>query len=257
MELWKKLSNVADSFKSPMLTADGKTLTNVNPHEAVRRMTDIFGPCGTGWGFDAGEFSDLGDIVQVKVTVWYRPHLVDEKTGADIVAKVSAWGGTVRCKGDSDLFKKAVTNGFSKAVSYLGYASEVYLNAAPTCEPVREPVQPAAPDPAPAEAPDPTNWQPLADAYRKAKLPDYGVRYRWRVKGSKMSFWTDKVPNGAWNILKAAGFKVHAGPHGGKVVYLLVPLDAVKKHCAAVLPVEAAASGLPPLADAQAHHPVQ
>jgi hypothetical protein len=237
-----------------MITSDGKTLTNVNPHEAVRRMTEIFGPCGTGWGIDAENFTELGDIVQVKVTVWYRPCLMDEQYPKDDVAKVSAWGGATRYKGDFDLFKKAATNGFSKAVSYLGYASEVYLNAPPPGDPVRETEAAATPEQiaaslSPATLPDPENWQPLADAYRKAKLPDYGIRYRWRLKGNAMSFWTDKVPNGAFYILNAAGFKVHSGPHGGKVVYVLVPLTAVKKHYATVQSVTAAASGLPPHAD--------
>jgi hypothetical protein len=247
-----------------MVMSDGKTLTNVNPHEAVRRMTTVFGPCGTGWGIDTENVTELGDIVQVKVTVWYRPYLLDEKYSKEDVAKVSAWGGTTRFKGDSDLFKKAATNGFSKAVSYLGYASEVYLNAPPPGGPAKEPV-PDTPAPEqtatalpPAELPDPENWQPYADAYRKAKLPDYGIRYRWRVKGNAMSFWTDKVPNGAFNILKAAGFKAHSGPHGGKVVYILVPLTVVKKHYATVQSFDSAASGIPPhAADAQSRPPLQ
>jgi hypothetical protein len=242
-----------------MVTSDGKSLTNVNPHEAVRRLTETFGPCGTGWGMNAGDFTDLGDIVQVKVTVWYRPYLLSDKSVKDEVAEVSAWGGTVRFKGDSDLFKKAVTNGFSKAVSYLGYASEVYLNAAPLSDPVREPETkaPGTEPPASVQSPDPENWLPLVEAYRKAKLPDYGIRYRWRIKGSMMSFWTDKVPNGAWNILKSAGFKVHSGPHGGKVVYVLVPLDEVKKHYATLRTAQANAAGFPHNAEVSSESPLQ
>jgi hypothetical protein len=58
--------------------------------------------------------------------------------------------------------------------------------------------------------------------------------------------------------LKAAGFKVHSGPHGGKVVYILVPLTEVKQHYATVQSMSAAASGIPPHADdAQSRQPLQ
>jgi hypothetical protein len=72
-----------------------------------------------------------------------------------------------------------------------------------------------------------------------------------------MSFFTHKVPTGAWNILKAAGFKYHSPPHGGKVVYILVPLTEVKNHYATAQPLDAAAPGLPPHADAAQGAPLQ
>jgi hypothetical protein len=229
MSLWDKLSGISDEFKSAMLTADGKELTNVNPHEGIRRMTGVFGPCGTGWGIIPGEISDLGDILQIKVTVWFRPHCLDAKYPFDVRSEVTAWGGVVRFKGDFDLYKKAMTNGISKALSYLGFASEVYLspNVPGPDHAEKTPKVPASGQV--EDFPDPDDWQPLADVFRKNKLPDYGVRYKWRVKGEQMSFWTEKIPNGAWDILKSAGFLAHTGPHGAKILYLLVPLKEVKR----------------------------
>jgi hypothetical protein len=240
VNLWSELSNIPDTFKTSMVTQDGKTLTNVNPHEAVRRMTKIFGTCGVGWGIEPGDVTDIGDVVLIKVKVWFRPHSLDPSRSPEETAHVAAWGGVLRVKGDVDLFKKAMTNGFSKAISYLGFASEVYLDEKKEIPDADKPTSdehPAAaatvspsPSPQPPSLPDPKDWQPYADVYRKTKLPDYGIRYRWRIRGTHMSFWTDKVPNGAWDIMRDAGFKVHTGPHGGRVSYLLVPLSEVREN---------------------------
>jgi hypothetical protein len=236
--LWERLSNVPDHFKTPMVTAEGKPLTNVNPHEAVRRMTEIFGPCGSGWGIKSGQVMDLGDILQMEISVWYKPFILglDFSNDPSQIATVVAWGGVKRDTGDPDLYKKMFTNGFSKAVSYLGFASEVYLqknNPNPAADPV---APPASPPPPPPSAPHfvhsdetPRDWAPLADYYISTKLPSL-CHWKWRIKDEGvMSFSTVAIPNGAWNVLAQHGFKLHKGKNGEKTFFHIVPLTEVQE----------------------------
>jgi hypothetical protein len=229
--LWDRLSNVDQKFKTPMITADGKTLTSVNPYEAVRRMTEIFGPCGVHWGIQSGRIMDLGDTCQMEVTVWYKPERIGLAPDPSQTVTVVGWGGVRRDPNDPDLYKKMFTNGFSKAMSYLGFASEVYFETQGTngTQP-DSPKSPSPPPPAPHKfvhtEETPREWKPLVDYFIETRLPALGIEWKWRVKGTdKISFYAEKYPNGTWEILKACGFQYDKAR---KTHYTLVPMDEVK-----------------------------
>ena len=51
-EYWDKLNET-----NPALTKEfnkfGKTLTTIDPHYQIMKMTEVFGPVGKGWAYDS------------------------------------------------------------------------------------------------------------------------------------------------------------------------------------------------------------
>ena len=105
------------------------------PHWVVQRLTEIFGPCGLGWGnkiLSSTIHPPLGEgktaIHSAHVGLWYvadgvRSELV-EAIGATEFSGVRKNGTPYA---DDDAFKKSVTDGLVKAASLLGVAGEIFM----------------------------------------------------------------------------------------------------------------------------------
>lgn len=131
LKYWNKLC-VTDPDYVTYVNFGSFKYHSVDPIHRAKMMTEMFGPCGTGWGFDA-KHSDIhlpnGSIVAVSdVTLWYMPD-----GGADRLDRVEF--GPIRCteqaigengKLDPDAWKKATTDAIGKAMSYIGMSADVY-----------------------------------------------------------------------------------------------------------------------------------
>jgi hypothetical protein len=110
----------------------GKTYSgnSPKPYYIIRRLTETFGACGTGWGFDIKEqdYKVFGDttIHVARVRLWYvrddkRGEV--EQIGQTKMAYTSAAGKLIV---DEDAPKKSVTDALIKCASYLGFAGDIF-----------------------------------------------------------------------------------------------------------------------------------
>lgn len=101
------------------------------PYWIVERLTDEFGPCGIGWGFQIinerfERFSETDSLHIAAVRLWYvmdgvRGEL--EQIGQTKASYMSSKGSFML---DEDAPKKSVTDALVKCASYLGFAGDIF-----------------------------------------------------------------------------------------------------------------------------------
>ena len=101
------------------------------PFWIVERLTDEFGPCGIGWGFQIinerfERFSETDSLHVASVRLWYvldgvRGEL--EQIGQTKASYMSSKGSFML---DEDAPKKSVTDALVKCASYLGFAGDIF-----------------------------------------------------------------------------------------------------------------------------------
>lgn len=178
--------------------------TSIDSYYTIKRATEVFGPLGEGWGFDA-RYSFRADVVICRCSIWYKTQAGRSEsftvcTMNQLVTTDKAGKRHV----DEDAAKKALTDAITKGLSYLGFSADVFEGlfddnryvaalreakaqqeqkaAAPKAEakPKPAPARKAAEEPAPAagapKSPLPDDWKTAdegqwatwADAFVKA-----------------------------------------------------------------------------------------
>lgn len=118
--IWDKLARPDPKALSPFTRSGGFKGTAVNPMHTLHTVTEIFGPCGTGWGMTKPEFQVVNGNVYCTVGVWY------EQDGA--MEPIWGVGGeTLTGRGDDEAFKKAYTDALGNALKHLGANADIYF----------------------------------------------------------------------------------------------------------------------------------
>lgn len=129
MELWRSVC-VTDPKAVKPITGKQYKGNSPKPYWVIQRATEVFGPCGLGWGVQilSERFERFGDealhIAHVKV--WYmqdgkRGEI--EQMGQTRAAYISAAGKHIV---DEDAPKKSATDGMVKCLSMLGFAGDIF-----------------------------------------------------------------------------------------------------------------------------------
>lgn len=140
--LWEKVEKTDPNFTKEFTGVGGFSGTAICSAYLAKKATEVFGPCGIGWGFDLedekyvsgyplgfdAEGNSIGTTVVhvVRIKLWY---LLDGKRG-----EVTQFGQTTfvgRNKNglfhDEDAPKKSITDAISKCLSLLGFSADVHL----------------------------------------------------------------------------------------------------------------------------------
>lgn len=127
-DIWKKLSKTDPQHTSRFKRPGGFSGTAIKPIWAIKRMTEQFGDCGTGWGINPPSFHvedcQVEKAVYCTVTVWYQQqNQVVVGVGGDKIITESKYGKRV----DDEAFKKAYTDAVMNALKYLGVGADVHM----------------------------------------------------------------------------------------------------------------------------------
>jgi hypothetical protein len=126
MHIWNQVCETDPDFTKEVGFRGG--FTSIDPQYQLQRMTETFGPCGKGWGYEAEDqeirLDDENIIAKVTVRVWWR----DKDDEIRFLGPVSTTamlvdGGRV----DLDACKKATTDALTKSYSRLGVNADVFL----------------------------------------------------------------------------------------------------------------------------------
>lgn len=123
--LWERLCNIHKDFTSPF-ERNGKSFTSISHVHGRALMTAIFGPQGTGWGYEISDWTERRGILSCMVTLWYKPGLVSSAYDSEQVAMVSEYGGTRLDNEDDDVCKKTVTDALSRCFMALGHGADIH-----------------------------------------------------------------------------------------------------------------------------------
>lgn len=130
LSLWKKYEDIDPKFTKPISGRDYGG-TSPNPQYVIMCLTEMFGPCGKGFGWNvvAEEFKELNGtyLHWCRIRFWWK----DE----DGVHSVEEYGQTkaayVTSKGvnrvDEDAPKKSLTDAIIKGASHIGIAANIFL----------------------------------------------------------------------------------------------------------------------------------
>lgn len=119
LELWNALPKTNPDDTIQVKKNGG--FTAIKSYSQIKEATKQFGPVGIGWGWDV-TYEIVAEMVVAHIKLWYRER-------SNIVNGV---GGCKLYQGkenrvDDDAFKKALTDGITKSLSYLGFNSDVFL----------------------------------------------------------------------------------------------------------------------------------
>ncbi|MDZ7320715.1 exodeoxyribonuclease VIII [Kosakonia sacchari] len=155
LEIWQKVMRTDPRF-TKVMTGTGFEGHSINAEYMIMRATELFGPIGSGWGFEILEdrmipgapFSEAiyedkkficnrmlrdgdGTLLfeqnhSMKIRLWYHSDTAE--------GSVFAYGATpymfktkhgIRCDGEAQ--KKSLTDAIKKALSLLGFSADVWL----------------------------------------------------------------------------------------------------------------------------------
>lgn len=156
LSIWKQVQRTDPRFTKPLEGA-GFQGTSINSNYMFMRATEIFGPIGEGWGYEVVEekFLDGKPLTEpvlennkqvalrylrdadgslfceqnhsIKIQFWYRSKdgkcCYFESYGATPYRYQTQYG----IKIDSEVIKKSLTDAIKKALSMLGFSSDVFM----------------------------------------------------------------------------------------------------------------------------------
>jgi hypothetical protein len=126
--LWDKLGKTDPAHTKEFKRAGGFKGTAIKPMFSYRRMTEEFGPCGTGWGINEPSFQVVPTaeavLVYCTVSVWYgKREILVFGVGGDMVYGKRGNFTSV----DDEAFKKAFTDAVTNALKLIGVGADVHM----------------------------------------------------------------------------------------------------------------------------------
>jgi hypothetical protein len=131
MELWRSVEKT-DPKHVREITGKPYKGNSPKPYWLIQRATEVFGPCGIGWGVEIVnervEDGAAGDRVHIAhVRVWYEwkgKRGQVEHVGQTMFAGKRNNGNPYT---DEDAPKKSVTDAIVKALSLIGFAGDIFI----------------------------------------------------------------------------------------------------------------------------------
>ncbi|KQN56493.1 hypothetical protein ASE99_10795 [Serratia sp. Leaf51] len=156
LHIWKQVQSTDPRYTKP-LEGSGFTGTSINAEYMFMRATEIFGPVGTGWGYEIVEDRMINGAPLAESIYennkFVRSVLLRDADGAllfelnhvlrikfwyviecDVRGELEAYGSTPYMyktkhgiKTDGETHKKSLTDAIKKALSMLGFSADVWL----------------------------------------------------------------------------------------------------------------------------------
>tara|TARA_Y100000590_G_C15543108_1_gene947782 strand:- start:455 stop:1090 length:636 start_codon:yes stop_codon:yes gene_type:complete len=126
LKLWQRVE-VTNPAWLKTANISGRKISAINPQKQLKQATEIFGYYGQSWGLMdcRREILDLENSIKLIIfeAVFFYPGGSFEISNSIKLCYLSAGGKYIV---DTEAFKKVETNTISKALSKLGFSSDVY-----------------------------------------------------------------------------------------------------------------------------------
>lgn len=134
--IWDALAKTDPKHTKGFKRGGGFSGTAVKPMWCIRRMTEQFGPCGTGWGMSEPQFQVVPGhnsevLVYCTVSIWYGDGKTVYGVGGDkVVGYIKAnpqYNRPERWENDDEAFKKSFTDALLNAMKHIGVAADIHM----------------------------------------------------------------------------------------------------------------------------------
>ena len=134
MKIYEQARKVPDEAKRQISAGRLKGFTDVNPMYRIKRLTEMFGPCGIGWWYEITNKQIIDDeqtkqrAAFVDILLYY----VDPDTGNTSAGIPGTGGASFVAQERSgpylsdECYKMALTDALSVACKAIGIAADVY-----------------------------------------------------------------------------------------------------------------------------------
>jgi len=126
LKLWQKVE-VTNPKWLKTANISGRKISAINPQKQLKQATEIFGPYGKNWGLKdcRREIIDFENSIKLIIleALFFYPEGSFEISNSIKLCYMSAKNKYIV---DVEAFKKVETNTISKALSKLGFASDVF-----------------------------------------------------------------------------------------------------------------------------------
>jgi hypothetical protein len=117
---WDQLKTTDPRFTKKINKGFGE-LTTIDPMWQIGKMTEVFGPCGIGWGWTCN-YTYTDSNVFAEVSVWLETPIQNYGPVSSVQSLHKTNG-----KLDDECTKKAMTDALTKALSHVGVSADVFL----------------------------------------------------------------------------------------------------------------------------------
>jgi hypothetical protein len=142
LELWESVCETDPAYTKEFKRSGGFVGTAINATYLMRRATEKWGPCGTGWGWEIVEerILDGGPITTkdghnlgtekvhvIRLQLWYRDGECTRKLPPHFGQTTFVGSNKYGAFTDEEAPKKSLTDALTKSLSMLGFAADVHL----------------------------------------------------------------------------------------------------------------------------------
>lgn len=149
LELYEKFRQVPESAKKTITGGKLNGKTDINPMWRIKKLTEIFGPCGVGWYYkplsqrlEPGANGEVAAFVEIELYVFHAGKWSFGIYGIGGSMFITTEKGKLVT--NDEAFKMATTDAISVAAKQLGIGADVYWEADATKYTEAEKPRPAA-----------------------------------------------------------------------------------------------------------------
>ena len=135
MDLYELFRNTPNEAKKTIEAGRLKGFTDINPMWRIKRLTEVFGPCGIGWWFTIDDTHiEEGVGGEKKAFVEISLYYIDTESGSTSHAVKGVGGSAFVAKEKNGLyvndecFKMAVTDAIGSAAKLLGMSADIFFD---------------------------------------------------------------------------------------------------------------------------------
>jgi hypothetical protein len=134
MKLYEMARTVPQEAIKPIQAGRLKGMSDINPMYRIKRLTEMFGPCGVGWWYDVTRKEIVYDEITAQKCAFVDINLyyVDPETGHDSHAIPGTGGASFVATErngpymSDECYKMALTDAISVAAKALGIGADIY-----------------------------------------------------------------------------------------------------------------------------------
>lgn len=136
LKLYEMGRVVPDNAKKSIGAGRLKGMTDINPMWRIKKLTEMFGPCGVGWWYDIVHKEIVHDDYskQKAAFVDIKLYYIDQETGVASKGIYGTGGSSFVAQEKNgpymsdECFKMALTDAISVAAKALGIGADVYFD---------------------------------------------------------------------------------------------------------------------------------
>ena len=129
LEIWNKVCRPPPAALKQIKGGRLSGMTDISPQWRYKAMTEVFGPCGSGWSYaivktwtDQGPAGELMVFAHILLHVKGYAYPIPGIGGSALIAKETAG-----LRANDEAYKMAITDALSVAMKQLGVGADIYM----------------------------------------------------------------------------------------------------------------------------------